>query len=129
MKKETCTPKVGKTTVSIVENIYSIIDSKIQYLDYQTRELIRPLAGENTQKDQTSVSKNGLNDLKNEEQWFLAFEKFSKVKKTLLLLRNYLNKENAFLVLSLLADNQLINFSQKDLEYKLGIKQRNQAAA
>lgn len=128
MKKGTCTPKAGKTTVSIVENIYSIIDSKIQYLDYQTRELIRPLTGENTQKDQVSVSKKGPIDLKNEEQWFLAFEKYSKIKKALLLLRNYLNKENAFLVLSLLADNQLINFSQKDLEYKLGIKQRNQAA-
>ena len=128
MKKGTCTPKAGKITVSIVENIYSIIDSKIQYLDYQTRELIRPLAGENTLKDQVSDSKKGLEDLKNEEQWFLAFEKYSKVKKVLLLLRNYLNKENAFLVLSLLADDKLVKLSQKELEYTLGIKQRNQAA-
>jgi len=128
MKKGTCTPKAGKTTVSIVENIYSIIDSKIQYLDYQTKELIRPLAGENTKKKQVSGAKNGLENLKNEEQWFLAFEKYSKVKKGLLLLRNHLNKENAFLVLSLLADNQLINFSQKDLEYKLGVTKRHQIA-
>ncbi len=128
MKKGTCTPKAGKLTVSVVENIYSIIDSKIQYLDYQTRELIRPLAGENTQEDQVSNTEKGLEDLKNEEQWFLAFEKYSKVKKVLLLLRNYLNKENAFLVLSLLADDQLTKLSQKDLEYRLDIKQRNQAA-
>jgi len=128
MKKETCAPKVGLTTASIVENIYSIIDSKIQYLDYQTRELLRPLLGEFTQPDQKSNSKKGLKDLKSEEQWFLAFEKYSKVKKTLLLLRNYLNQENALLVLSLLADDQLVTFSQKDLEYKLGINQKSQAA-
>ncbi len=128
MNTGTCAPIVGKTTVSIVDNIYSIIDSKIQYLDYQTRELLRPLIGENTQKDGKSDSKKGPKDLKIEEQWFLAFEKYSKVKSVLLLLRNYLNKENALLVLSLLADDQLINFSQKDLEYKLGIKPRYQAA-
>ena len=128
MKKETCAPKVGLTTASIVDNIYGIIDSKIQYLDYQTRELLRPLTGEITQKDDKSNSKKGQKDLQTEEQWFLAFEKYSKVKKALLLLRNYLNKENAVLVLSLLADDQLKNLSQKDLEYKLGIKQRNQAA-
>lgn len=128
MKKGTCTPKVGKPVASIVDNIYSIIDSRIQYLDYQTRELLRPLIGENTRMDDMSDSKKGPKDLKIEEQWFLAFEKYSKVKKVLLLLRNYLNKENAVLVLSLLADDQLISFSQEDLEYILDVKQRNQAA-
>jgi len=128
MKNETCAPKEGRNTASVVDNIYSIIDSKIQYLDYQTRELLRPLIGENTRKDLRSYLKQGPKDLKTVEQWFLAFERYSKVKRILLLLRNYLNKENALLVLSLLADDQLINFSQKDLEYKLGINKRYQAA-
>lgn len=128
MNKETRAPKVGKANGSIVENIYSIIDSKIQYLDYQTRELFRPFIGENTQKDEKSTPKMDPMDLKNKEVWFLAFEKYSRSKKTLLLLRNYLNKENALLVLSLLADDQLVNFSQKDLEYKLDIPLRHQAA-
>ena len=128
MNKETCAPIVGRTNASIVENIYSIIDSKIQYLDYQTRELLRPLIGENTQKDILSSEKKDPMDLKIEEQWFLAFEKYSKVKKSLLFLRNYLNNENALLVLSLLADDQLILMSQKDLEYILDVSPRSQAA-
>lgn len=131
MNKETCAPKVG--TNAFVEGIYSIIDSKIQYLDYQTRELLRPLTGEKTPKDLKSTKEKTLRDLKIAEQWFLAFEKYSRIKKILLLLKKHLlrNKENpekAMLVLSLLADDQYIRISQKDLEYRLGIVQRYQAA-
>lgn len=120
MTKRTCAP-VGKPNNSIVENIYSIIDSKIQYIDYQNRALFRPLIGENAKKEEVSTKNVGYKDLQSEEQWFLTFEKFSKLKKQLLLLRNYLNTENAALVLSLLAEDQLVQFSQKDLEYKLGV--------
>ena len=128
MKNLTCAPKVGKTNASVVENIYSIIDSKIQYLDYRTRELFRPLVGENTPPNPMYPYENTQTDLKSAEQWFLAFEKYSKIKKLLLLLKNYLDRENALLVLSLLADDQLIKLSQKDLEYRLGIKPKYQAA-
>ncbi len=131
MNKETCAPKVGIHT--FVEGIYSIIDSKIQYLDYQTRELLRPLIGENTRKDLESTEEKNQRDLKIAEQWFLAFERYSKIKKILLFLKQYLikdkeNQEKAMLVLSLLADDQYTKLSQKDLEYKLGINQRYQAA-
>ena len=131
MNKETCAPKVG--TNAFVEGIYSIIDSKIQYLDYQTRELLCPLIGEKTPKDLKSTREKTLKDLKIAEQWFLAFEKYSRIKKILLLLKKHLlrNKENpekAMLVLSLLADDQYIMISQKDLEYRLGIVHRYQAA-
>ena len=128
MTNRTCAPKVGKSNTSVVENIYSIIDSKIQYLDYQTRERLRPLIGENDKVDQPSQKSTGLYDLHNEEQWFLTYEKNSKFKKLLLLLRNYLNKENALMVLSLLADDQLTGLSPKELEYKLGITARYRAA-
>jgi len=129
MKKETCAPKVG--TSAFVEGIYSIIDSKIQYLDYQTRELLNPTIGENTPKK--NLTQSGQKDLKIDEQWFSAFEKYSKIKKILLFLKHYLirnnaNQEKAMLVLSLLADDQYIKLSQKDLEYKLGIIKRYQAA-
>ena len=131
MNKETCAPKVGSN--AFVEGIYSIIDSKIQYLDYQTRELLRPLTGENTPKDKKSLKEKCQQDLKLKEQWFLAFEKYSKIKKVLLQLKYYLirdkeNQEKAMLVLSLLADDQFIKLSQKDLEYKLGNFQIKQAA-
>ncbi len=131
MNKETCAPEVG--TNAFVEGIYSIIDSKIQYLDYQTRELLRPLIGENTTKELKSIGEKNQRDIKIVEQWFLAFEKFSRIKKILLLLKHYLNKdkenqEKAVLVLSLLADDLFIKLSQKDLEYRLGINQRYQAA-
>lgn len=129
MNSKTCIPKVGRTNVSVVENIYSIIDSRIQYLDYKTKELVRPLIGENTPKKVVGKSRCAIPSiLKIEEQLFLHFEKHSKIKKLLLLLRNYLDKENAFLVLSLLADDQLLLLSQKDLEYRLGITKRYQAA-
>lgn len=129
MEKHTCAPKVGRTNASVVENIYSIIDSKIQYLDYRTKELVRPLLGDPTQKFKEGLPLNESPEtLKIKEQWFLAFEKYSRAKKILLLLRNYLDKENALLILSLLADDQLLKLSQKDLEYRLGISKRYRAA-
>jgi len=131
MNKETCAPKVG--TNAFVEGIYSIIDSKIQYLDYQTQGLLHRLIGENTPPDKKNPTQKGQKDLKIEEQWFLAFEKYSKIKKILLFLKHFLirnnsNQEKAMLVLSLLADDQYIKLSQKDLEYKLGILKRYRAA-
>ena len=131
MKKESCAPKVGANV--FVEGIYSIIDSKIQYLDYQTRELLRPLIGENVLKDTRSLAEKCQQDLKLKEQWFLAFEEYSKIKKSLLQLKHFLirhkeNQEKAMLVLSLLADDQFTKLSQKDLEYKLGSIPINQAA-
>ena len=131
MIKETCVPKDGIN--AFVESIYSIIDSKIQYLDYQARERLHPLIGENTPTSRLSPKERTLKDLKIEEQWFLAFEKNSKIRKILLLLKKHLfrNKENlekAMLVSSLLANDQYITLSQKDLEYRLGIRQRCQAA-
>lgn len=127
--EKACDPKVGRSNVSFVENIYSIIDSKIQYLDYKTQELVRPLIGENTTEKSVGKSKmSPPENLKIEEELFLHFEKQSKMKKLLLLLRNYLNKENALLVLSLLADDQLLKSSQKDIEYRLDVSKRNQAA-
>jgi len=120
MNKETCDPKVGNN--AFVEGIYSII-----------RELLRPLIGENTMTDSKSNKEKTLQNLKTAEQWFLAFEKYSKIKKLLLLLKKHLlrnneNPEKAMLVLSLLADDQYIKLSQKDLEYRLGIIKRYQAA-
>ena len=131
MIKETCAPKDGIN--AFVESIYSIIDSKIEYLDCQARERLHPLIGENTLTNRLSPKERTLKDLKIEEQWFLAFEKNSKIRKILLLLKKHLfrNKENlekVMLVSSLLADDQYITLSQKDLEYRLGIRQRCQAA-
>jgi len=129
MEKQTGVPKVGPTTISIVENIYGIIDTKIQYIDYRSKELVRPLLGDPTQPSEKGIiSVENSDSLQWKEQWFLAFEKYSRRKRKLLFLRNHLNSENALLILILLAEDQFIHYSQKDLEYLLGINQRNQAA-
>jgi hypothetical protein len=119
----------GNNHPCVVENIYGIIDSRIQYLDYQSKSLVQNLIQENILLTNADVCKSDNPErLKKEEQWFLSFEKNSKHKKALLLLRNYLDNENALIVLSLLADEQLLVLSQKDLEYKLKVPRYTQAA-
>lgn len=124
MNRETCASGLDRNNGVFVDSVLSIIDSKIQYLDYQTKAIIRPLLAENAPIQRKENSET----LKLKEQWFLTFERISRLKKSLLLLRNYLNKENAFLIFSLLADEQLILLSQKDIEFKLGIPKRYLAA-
>ena len=48
MATETCISERQNSTnsISVMDNIYGIIDSKIQYLDHQTKGIVRPLIKE-----------------------------------------------------------------------------------
>ncbi len=130
MTDKTCISTASRSAESVVENVYSIIDSKIQYLDYQTKELVRPLSEESTPKETVTgaAKSDSFVTLHEAEQLFLHFEKQSRFKKLLLLTRRYLDNDNALLILSLLADDLLLNFNEKDLAYLLDIPPRLQAA-
>ena len=130
MTGETCSSNAGRLAESVVENVYSIIDSKIQYLDYQTKELVRPLSEGNIQKKTVTgeTSSDSFVSLHEAEQLFLHFERQSRLKKLLLLTRRYLDDGNALLILSLLENDILLNFSERDLVFILDGSPKLQAA-
>ena len=130
MATETCLSRLTQPNDSVIENIYGIIDSKIQYLDHQTNGLVRPLIQPPTLDTQVvGESKSDSSFLlEDAEKMFSHFELQSKRKKILLCLRTLLDSDNALLALALLSDNTLFEFDTKEITFILDKKSAKQAA-
>jgi len=113
-----------------MENIYGIIDSKIQYLDHQTKGIVRPLIKETSFEEtvQGEASSDSFMHLEAVEKMFIQFEQQSKRKKLLLQLKMLLNSNNALLVLALLSDNTIYEFNEQEVLYILDSKYAAKAA-
>ena len=128
MANETCVLKDNKSKK--FEHALKVIDSKIQYLDYQTKGIVRPLLSETNNAEELigEAKSDSPLSLQAVEQLFLHFEKQSRRKKLLLHLRTLLNLDNAMLVLELLTDDQLFVFSEEEIQYILDIDLFKKAA-
>ncbi len=128
MANETCVLKDNKSEK--FEHALKVIDSKIQFLDHQTKGIVRPLLSEtsNAEEQVGEAKSDSPLSLQAVEQLFLHFEKHSRRKKLLLHLRTLLNNDNAMLVLELLTDDQLFVFSEEEIHYILDIDLFKKAA-
>jgi len=130
MATEMCISERQNNTNSVMENIYGIIDSKIQYLDHQTKGIVRPLIKETSFEEtvQGEASSDSFMHLEAVEKMFIQFEQQSKRKKLLLQLKMLLNSNNALLVLALLSDNTIYEFNEQEVLYILDSKYAAKAA-
>ena len=128
MANETCVLKKIKSEK--FEHALKVLDSKIQYLDHQTKGIVRPLLSETNNAEELvgEAKSDSPLSLQAVEQLFLHFEKQSRRKKLLLYLRTLLNLDNAMLVLELLTDDQLFVFSEEEIQYILDIDLFKKAA-
>lgn len=130
MANETCALKNKQPKDSVVEHALSVIDSKIQYLDHQTKGIVRPLLPE------APPSKEVVGEAKSDsplslaevEKLFAHFEQQSRRKKLLFQLRKLLTSKNALLVLALLTDDNLYEFTEEEIHYILDIESHRRAA-
>lgn len=109
-----------KSSDSIIEQVFGIIDSKFQFTKYQTNKLIK----EHLQKKSIDVSDCNENydylskieeGIGHDATIFQYIESYSKTTHLLLFLRNFLNSSNAKIIFELLSDDIYLNFSQKEL--------------
>ena len=116
-------PKKGME-YNLLESVYAIIDSRIQYLEYQNDKLFKSYL----RKEKRGTQEDILTlDLRTESQFLLNnFEKLlshlaisSKSVKLLLLLRNCLLKDNANLILELLTNDTYLKLSEEKLNHLL----------
>ena len=130
MASETCLSKLIQPDDSVIENVYGIIDSKIQYLDHQTNGLVRPLMqAPSFDKEVVGATKSDSSCfLEDAEKMFSHFEQQSRRKKILLCLRTLLDDDNALLALALLSDNTLFEFDTQEIAFILDKKTDKQAA-
>jgi len=115
------TPDSLKNNDAFVEHVLSIIDTKLQFVEYQTSKFIKstvndsnyPLESENWEEMEFNFE-----DIKNEKV-FNQIEEYSRTTSLLLLMRVNLYTKNVSLIFNLLSDDKFLNYNDIDLEKKL----------
>lgn len=106
----------------LTEQVYGIIDSKIQYIDYQTEMVTSSFVDINSLSNPSR--KNNLADslqvmdsiMANNSRILEKLQEFSATVKLLLLLRNELSTINAPQILDLLTDNKYVQLTDQELK-------------
>ncbi len=107
----------------LTENIYGIIDSKIQYIKFKLNKVIQPEETKNNHypnlagSQRPSASTRGLSSEPiNNIEILDQIEESTKVINRLLLMRVHLNALNAKLIFELLGNNSYLNYSSEELK-------------
>lgn len=108
----------------MVEHVYGLIDSKIQQIDFKTKQVINSFVDLDTVK--VNPPKYGLGEipslestLANNERVLSQIETYSRTLKLLLMMRAKVNLDNAILVMYLLEDNKYLKVKQELLDQVL----------
>lgn len=129
MAAETCVLKNSRSKTTVVEHAFNVIDSKIQYLDYQTKGNVPSMVpASTTDKNAGEAKSDSPLSWTEVERLFLYVERQSHKKKLLLHLRSLINAENVLLVLALLTDDKFSEFDEQEINYILDIRSFQQAA-
>ncbi len=104
---------------SLVNDVFQILDSRIQYIDYQLGKLSR-----RSRQANHSTEPSPTDDLFSIEIIFKQIELHNRSLKLLLLLRSQLNILNAPLIFELLTDSKYLDFDEVELKVQLGIDEQ-----
>ncbi len=125
MKHIVRTQKAVRGEDHLLENVFAIIDSRIQYIEYQNRKIFDGCVDEK-EKPITRLSMPFLNESKrlvnNFEYLLEQISRSSRSMKLLLFLRTRLIRENARVVLDLLTNSQYLDYSEDRLQQILSIE-------
>ncbi len=108
--------------LELIDRIYEIIDSKIQYIDYQTEMVTSSFIDINTLGIDPSRDAIGRGAsitqsiMANNRRILEKISEFSATTKLLLVLRSELEGTNAPVILELLTDNKFIQLTDQELQ-------------
>ncbi len=114
----------------MVEHVYGIIDSKIQFMDFQIKEMIKTRFGKLPEEISEGISylPTHLKNLPEDERLLTSLEAYSRNISLLLLMRTtltYLSAETAFY---LLTNDKYLDFTEQQLRTILEEALYNQAS-
>lgn len=116
------TPESLKNHAAFVEHLLSIIDTKLQFVEYRTSKVIKSMVKEPYgQFDLLLHDEDDSNfeeDLQNGEI-FNHIEEYSRTTSLLLLMRTNLCDKNTSLIYGLLSNDKYLEFNDIELEKKL----------
>lgn len=116
------TPESLKNNDAFIEHLLSIIDTKLQFVEYRTSKVIKSMVKQqNAPFDQMFVEEEEFKikeEIENGEV-FNQIEEYSRTTSLLLLMRINLSGKSASLIYDLLSDDKFLNFNDIELEKKL----------
>jgi len=110
MHSQTVTTSNNQSQHTLASTIFSILDSRIQFLEYQINVQFAP---------QNQSSKNHLIAY---EKFMDFYEKTSSALKLLQILKEWVRADNAATIFHLLQDDEYLKYSENQLEKKIRIK-------
>jgi len=102
MDSQLTTPTIHQA--SLAPTVFSILDSRIQFLEYQIKAQFDP---------QNQTVKNHLSAY---DKLMVFYTKTCKALKLLQILKEWVRDSNAAIILNLLNDDSYLNYSEKQLE-------------
>lgn len=111
----------------IVEQLYEIIDTKIQFINFQTKQIVESITGiknpsalDINEDQPTSVGINFSHN--NCDSFITLMEEYSRSKRLLLLMRSMLNDKNTTIIYNFISTNAFMNFNERELKLMINIK-------
>ena len=101
---------------SLLSDVFQILDSRIQYIEYQLRKLSRQ-----SNRTDTKQLDSEHSSLYSMEMIFKQIELHNRSLKLLHLLRSKLNALNAPIIFQLLSDSKFLDYNEEELKKQLGI--------
>ncbi len=95
-------------TRAFIDQLYSIIDTRLQYIEFHTQAIFKACSGElaNSHTLQHSPLSSILDHI----------EQYSKTKKQLLFLRSLIKRENARIIYDVLQEDRFKGYTEKEIK-------------
>ncbi|MEO1518812.1 MAG: hypothetical protein AAFV95_27605 [Bacteroidota bacterium] len=118
--------RVGYT--DLIDQVFAIIDSRIQYLEYENDQMLRGCFDGPAPSDteQTDSKPSGSGGIVHHFDTFMAHARdIGRSLKLLFFLRTHLLRENARIVLDLLTNNRYLKYNEEHLGFLLQLGRWN----
>lgn len=110
MHSKTGAKATNKLQSTLASTVFSILDSRIQFLEYQINVQFAP------------QNQSSQNHLEAYERFMDFYAKTSRALKLLQILKEWVRSDNASTIFHLLQNDEYLNYSENQLERKIRIK-------
>lgn len=110
MHSQTVANATNQAQSTLASTVFSILDSRIQFLEYQINVQFAP------------QNQSSQNHLAVYEEFMNFYEKTSRALKLLQILKEWVRADNASTIFQLLQNDEYLNYSENQLEQKIRIK-------
>ena len=115
METSTTAQQLNESEMDLSKQVFSIIDSKIQYTKFMIKEVVKGYIDLDTIQPAAAGTSFINNIYQTNASIFDKIEYYNKCLRRMLLLRNQLNYWNSKTIFELITDNKYLNYTEDNL--------------